>query len=183
MVKIIRYILFVFVLFLLNSCFLNVYRLSNDDLAWTEMYKTNDTIMFVGLDNVKDSLIIFDSSIDNPENPKAKNENDIFGDYCCGASVEGYFLHKGIRSDVSLFVIRESDEVLTLALYIDKHDTEMILKGSSVKSVDCIAYNYGNNDADSLVQTIVHLKWCRRKGITEYKMSDGHTYICGNDSF
>ncbi|MBQ5473874.1 MAG: hypothetical protein IIT65_04085 [Lachnospiraceae bacterium] len=169
----------VLIAFTCNSC-MTVKRLSNNDISWINMYHVNDTIIFYGKEQISDTLVIRECSIDSIDTSIPMNENYVFSDFYCGCSISGEFLHKSEKQEISFYVAKDEDEMLNFSLFVGEKyiENKKLQVDSFMDNQEYVLFEFENNtDSTNKDVSFLRIKWTKNKGITEYRLSDGHIYI------
>ena len=108
------------------------------------------------------------------------NENYVFSDFYCGCSISGEFLHKSEKQEISFYVAKDEDEMLNFSLFVGEKyiENKKLQVDSFMDNQEYVLFEFENNtDSTNKDVSFLRIKWTKNKGITEYRLSDGHIYI------
>lgn len=165
---------YLFLIFICSSC-MKIHKLTNDDMLWTNMYNKGDTVVFVGLNNIADTLIITDYSFDSLDNTLPIDENYIFSDFYCGASISGLFIHNLTKQEISFFCQKINDNNIELSMFVgnDCYDCDTIKDDYKKRKNDYVIFDFDDKtkkDENNAVVSFQKIKWVKGKGMMEYKL-------------
>lgn len=173
----------ILLLVLCSSC-MKVHYLSISDQSWLNMYSENDTIFFYGSGgDVIDTFLINECLVDSPKYSFPINENYLFDDYYCGSCVCGNFVH-GDKINLSFHVSKTEGEGLEFIVFANNtHDYKTtIFADSSNDNQEYVNFYFSDDTEKNDDIFFNYIKLVKGKGITEYSLSDGHTFSIEWDS-
>ena len=178
-----RYSILIIVLFCHSCIYLRMSHLTNEELAWVEVYREGDSCFFKSNLGDYDIIVINEITIHNrinPYNPKLWNSGY---DYTANACIDFDFITRNF-SDNYFFIKKEIDE--DILVFSSRLDTRAslyitpIVKTFTIDSKsfdDCILFDDRNSYLiHSKQNPVKSYIWSKSKGLIQYTLEDGETF-------